>query len=69
MRIAEWRAQGAGDGTPSETGDETGETGDMSNEVVLPNFRYAMVVGPVNWEKRPTLPPVARTRKANFTRP
>ncbi len=25
------------------------------NEVVLPNLRYAMEVGPVNWERRPTL--------------
>jgi uncharacterized protein YndB with AHSA1/START domain len=39
------------------------------NEVVLPNFRYAMEVGPVNWEKTPKLPPVAPTLKANFTRP
>jgi hypothetical protein len=39
------------------------------NEVVLPNFRYAVDMGPINWEKRPTLPPVARTLKANFARP
>jgi uncharacterized protein YndB with AHSA1/START domain len=32
------------------------------NEVVLPRFRYAMEVGPVNWDKKPNLLPVARTR-------
>jgi hypothetical protein len=35
----------------------------------LPRFRYAMEVGPVNWEKRPKLPPIAPTLKVNFTRP
>ena len=39
------------------------------NEVVLPRFRYAMEVGPVNREKPPKLPPVASTLKASFTRP
>jgi uncharacterized protein YndB with AHSA1/START domain len=39
------------------------------NEVVLPRFRYAMEVGPVNWENRPKLPPVASTLKARFTQP
>ena len=38
------------------------------NEVVLPRFRYAMEVGPVNREKPPKLPRVASTLKANFTR-
>ncbi len=39
------------------------------NEVVLPRFRYAMEVGPVNWEKTPKLPPVASTLKVSFTQP
>ena len=33
------------------------------NEVVLPRFRYAMEVGPVDWKKTPKLPPVAPTLK------
>lgn len=39
------------------------------NEIVLPRFRYAMEVGPVNWEKTPKLPPVASTLKVSFTQP
>jgi len=39
------------------------------NEIVLPRFRYAMEVGPVNWEKSPKLPPVAPTLKSSIARP
>jgi len=39
------------------------------NEVVLPRFRYAMEVGPVNWGNPPKLPPVASTLKGSITRP
>jgi Activator of Hsp90 ATPase homolog 1-like protein len=39
------------------------------NEVVLPRFRYAMEVEPVNWEKTPKLPPVASTLKVSLARP
>jgi uncharacterized protein YndB with AHSA1/START domain len=33
------------------------------NQIVLPRFRYAMEVGPVDWKKVPDLKPVARTLK------
>ncbi len=39
------------------------------NEVVLPLFRYAMEVGPVDWDKKPDLLPIAPTLKVTFTRP
>jgi uncharacterized protein YndB with AHSA1/START domain len=39
------------------------------NEVVLPQFRYAMEVGEVNWKEPPKLPPVASTLMTNLTRP
>jgi uncharacterized protein YndB with AHSA1/START domain len=37
------------------------------NEVVLPRFRYAMEVGPIDWKKIPQLEPVAPTLKVNLT--
>jgi uncharacterized protein YndB with AHSA1/START domain len=38
------------------------------NEIVLPRFRYAMEVGPINWKDIPKLEPVAPTLKVNLTR-
>jgi uncharacterized protein YndB with AHSA1/START domain len=37
------------------------------NKVVLPRFRYAMEVGPIDWKKIPKLEPVAPTLKVNLT--
>jgi uncharacterized protein YndB with AHSA1/START domain len=37
------------------------------NEVVLPRFRQAMEVGPLDWNKTPQLEPVARTLQAGRT--
>jgi uncharacterized protein YndB with AHSA1/START domain len=34
------------------------------NEVVLPQFKYAMEVGPIDWHNRPVLKPIAETLKS-----
>ena len=39
------------------------------NALVLPRFRYAMEVGPIDWTKIPELQPVASTMKVTFSRP
>lgn len=39
------------------------------NALVLPRFRYAMEVGPIDWTKIPDLQPVASTMKVTFSRP
>lgn len=36
------------------------------NEVVLPRFRHAMEVGPIDWSKAPALKPVAKTLKVEL---
>jgi uncharacterized protein YndB with AHSA1/START domain len=39
------------------------------NAIVLPRFRYAMEVGPIDWNKIPELQPVAPTIKLRLTQP
>jgi uncharacterized protein YndB with AHSA1/START domain len=39
------------------------------NALVLPRFRYAMEVGPIDWNKIPDLQPVASTIKVSLVQP